>query len=102
MRHSTLGFTTWLQPPERYLTFVKEADDVTHCKVTSMFVGCAVDIARAFGEAFWAPADYDHLAQQLQTVLEDGIAINDSRFTRVTADGSPWVTTYPLKYFGQV
>ncbi len=54
-----------------------------------MFLGCAEDVARAFVKPLWAPADSGHLAQKLLTVLEDGIASKDPRYTRVRADGSP-------------
>jgi hypothetical protein len=99
---SDSGFQNGGQPLKGSQKFVKEADDVTLCKGTSMFVGWADAIARAFGKSFWAPADYAHLAQQLLTVLEDGIAMNDTRCLRVKADGRPWVAASPSKYFGQV
>jgi hypothetical protein len=46
-------------------------------------------LARALGERFWDPPDFDVLAERLLTSLENGLAKGDKRLRRVTATGIP-------------
>jgi hypothetical protein len=67
--------------------------------------GYADDLARALGECFeefWDPHHNDQLAERVLRALEDGIAKGDTRYRRVTADGSLWVPAPARNYFCQV
>ncbi len=48
-------------------------------------------LARAAGQCFLDPPDYDELGKKLLNALQVGAGTKDKRFLRVTADGKPWV-----------
>lgn len=60
------------------------------CRINTKPFGGTDALMCALGECFWDPSDYNVLGVRLLGALEDGLAKEDKRFRRVTADGSPW------------